>query len=179
MQSAYSLEQVKKPRNALAGPYGHPFHPIMVTVPIGAWVASFVFDVVALAGGEAEVFAEGAYWLILIGIGGSAVAALLGLIDLMAIPRGTRMFRIGITHMALNATVAVLFIVNFVVRAAQGHDETSAVGLVLSLVALAILGVSGWLGGMLAYRFGVRVADERTQAEGLRLAQDRPPHSPI
>jgi hypothetical protein len=25
---------------------------------------------------------------------------------------------------------------------------------------------SGWLGGMLAYRFGVRVADETTQAEG-------------
>jgi uncharacterized membrane protein len=27
---------------ALAGPYGHPFHPILVTVPIGAWVASLV-----------------------------------------------------------------------------------------------------------------------------------------
>jgi uncharacterized membrane protein len=42
-----------------------------------------------------------------------------------------------------------------------------AVGLVaLSVVALALLGVSGWLGGQLAYRYGVRVADEASQAEG-------------
>lgn len=33
-------------------------------------------------------------------------------------------------------------------------------------MSLAILGVTGWLGGHLAYKFGVRVADERTQAEG-------------
>ena len=35
-----------------------------------------------------------------------------------------------------------------------------------TIVALAILVVSGWLGGKLAYRYGVRVADEATQAEG-------------
>jgi uncharacterized membrane protein len=39
-------------------------------------------------------------------------------------------------------------------------------GLVLSVLGLAILVVSGWLGGKLAYRYGVRVADERTQATG-------------
>jgi uncharacterized membrane protein len=33
-------------------------------------------------------------------------------------------------------------------------------------VALAALAVSGWLGGKLAYRYGVRVADEATQARG-------------
>jgi uncharacterized membrane protein len=35
----------------------------------------------------------------------------------------------------------------------------------LSAAALAVLAVSGWLGGKLAYRYGVRVADEATQAE--------------
>ena len=40
------LQQAKHPVSAvLAGPYGHPLHPILVTVPIGAWVASLVFDV--------------------------------------------------------------------------------------------------------------------------------------
>ncbi|MGW0424100.1 hypothetical protein [Streptomyces sp. NPDC003015] len=39
-------QQAKRPVSAaLAGPYGHPFHPILVTVPIGAWVASLVFDI--------------------------------------------------------------------------------------------------------------------------------------
>ncbi|PWI10201.1 hypothetical protein DIZ27_14145 [Streptomyces sp. NWU339] len=38
--------QAKRPVSAwLAGPYGHPFHPILVTVPIGAWVTSLVFDI--------------------------------------------------------------------------------------------------------------------------------------
>jgi uncharacterized membrane protein len=34
------------------------------------------------------------------------------------------------------------------------------------VVALALLGASGWLGGMLTYRYGVRVVDEATQAAG-------------
>jgi hypothetical protein len=38
--------------------------------------------------------------------------------------------------------------------------------LTLSAVSLAVLTVSGYLGGKLAYRYGVRVADERTQADG-------------
>jgi uncharacterized membrane protein len=35
---------------------------------------------------------------------------------------------------------------------------------VLSAVTLALLAAAGWLGGRLAYRYGVRVADEATQA---------------
>jgi len=36
----------------------------------------------------------------------------------------------------------------------------------LSAVSLAVLAVSGYLGGKLTYRYGVRVADEVTQADG-------------
>jgi hypothetical protein len=38
--------------------------------------------------------------------------------------------------------------------------------LVLSATSLAALAVSGYLGGKLAYHYGVRVADEATQATG-------------
>ena len=38
----------------------------------------------------------------------------------------------------------------------------------LSAVSLAVLAVSGFLGGKLAYRYGVRVADEITQADRYR-----------
>jgi len=166
---ARALERGKRPRTPLVGPYGHPFHPILVTVPIGAWVASVIFDVVALASAEEEqAFAEGAYWLIGIGLVGAAVAAVFGLIDLTGIPRGTKAFRTGLTHLAINLAVVALFVVDFVVRAAQGYEEASVVGLVLSLVALAMLGVSGWLGGVLAYHYGIRVAAEQDQADGFR-----------
>jgi uncharacterized membrane protein len=62
----------------------------------------------------------------------------------------------------------VLFVVNFAVRAGSGYEEANVTGFVLSLIAIALLGVSGWLGGKLAYRYGVRVADEETQSEGYR-----------
>jgi uncharacterized membrane protein len=169
IRPAASLHQAKHPKTALAGPYGHPFHPVLVTVPIGAWVASLVFDIVALANSEEEeVFAEGAYWLIGIGVVGAVLAAVFGLLDLLAIPRGTKVFRTGLTHMTINLTVVALFVIGFVVRAGQGYEEASVAGFVLSLVALSLLGVSGWLGGKLAYHYGVRVASEETQAEGFR-----------
>jgi hypothetical protein len=34
------------------------------------------------------------------------------------------------------------------------------------------IAVSGWLGGKLAYRYGVRVADEQTQSEGFVPRRD-------
>lgn len=159
--------EAKRPVTAAAGPYGHPFHPILVTVPIGAWVASLVFDLAATWSGEPEVFVKGAFWLIGLGIVSAVAAALFGLMDLLAIPRGTRAFRTGLAHMTLNLSVVALFGASMLLRQdklAEGDATVTAVG--CSIVALAILVVSGWLGGMLAYRYGVRVADESTQAEG-------------
>jgi uncharacterized membrane protein len=58
MMVSESQLQAKRPVSAaLAGPYGHPFLPILVTVPIGAWVASLAFDI-ASSGAEATVPAE-------------------------------------------------------------------------------------------------------------------------
>ncbi|MEU0095946.1 DUF2231 domain-containing protein [Kribbella sp. NPDC006257] len=50
--------------------------------------------------------------------------------------------------------------------AAKGSEEATVLGFVLTLIALAVLGASGWLGGKLAYTYGVRVADETTQNKG-------------
>jgi uncharacterized membrane protein len=165
----------KRPRTAVAGPYGHPFHPILVTVPIGAWVASLVFDLVAVLSDDADrqaTFAEGAFWLIVVGIAGAALAALFGLMDLLTIPSGTRAFTTALTHMALNTGVLLLFVVNAVLRQSDGRDDVTGLHLTLTVVALLALGVSGWLGGKLSYHYGVRVADERTQAEGFQRRAD-------
>src|SRR5947199_3175026 len=102
---ASTTRPAKEPVTPLAGPYGHPFHPILVTVPIGAWVASLVFDVISRAGNDAAVFAKGAYWLVGIGIVGALVAAMFGFLDLFAIPTGTRAFKTALTHMSLNLSV--------------------------------------------------------------------------
>jgi uncharacterized membrane protein len=157
----------KHPVTRLSGPYGHPFHPILVTIPIGAWVASLVFDILSRVADDGAAFARGAYWLIIIGVIGAAAAAVFGLMDLLAIPRDTPARRVGLTHMVLNVLVLGAFIASFIWRAARGAElETTAGMYVLSGVALGVLVVSGWLGGKLAYRFGVRVADEDAQLDG-------------
>lgn len=165
------LEQAKQPVSRfLAGPYGHPFHPILVTVPIGAWVCSLVFDIASLFVDRPGVLTEGSTWLIGIGVVGAGVAAMVGLLDLIAIPSGTRTFRVGLVHMALNLAVTISYIVNFAWRHSAAADD-AAVGvgpLALSVISLAALGLSGYLGGMLSYRYGVRVASESVQADGYR-----------
>jgi uncharacterized membrane protein len=162
-----SSTPAKQPRTLLAGPYGHLFHPVMVTVPIGAWVSSVVLDIASLVNDNAAL-AEASLWLIGVGIVAALLAAVLGLLDLSTIPRGTKAFKTGLTHGVLNVTVVVLFAVDFWIRSAHGTDSVPTSGLVISLIAVAVLGASGWLGGKLAYHFGVRVADEETQAEGFR-----------
>jgi uncharacterized membrane protein len=161
------VSEAKQPVSAmLAGPYGHPFHPVLVTVPIGAWTAALVFDVASRIVADPAFLTEGSRWLIGIGVLGALAAASTGFLDLFAIPTGTRAFRTGLVHMSLNLTVTAAYVVNFLWR---GGDDGGQVGigpLVLNAASFATLGLSGYLGGMLAFRYGVRVADEATQAEG-------------
>lgn len=154
----------KRPVTVLAGPYGHPFHPILVTVPIGAWVASVVFDIASRSVAEPTVLATGSRWLIALGVVGAVVAAMVGFLDLVGIPGGTAARRTGYLHMALNLAVATAYAVSFFLRDGDGPVPWGLI--VLSVVALAALGASGWLGGKLTYRYGVRVVDEATQADG-------------
>jgi uncharacterized membrane protein len=168
---ARRLADAKEPVTPAAGPYGHPFHPILVTVPIGAWVSSLVFDVASrVTTGGNPALVEGAYWLIGIGIIGALLAAVFGLLDLLAIPRHSAAMRYGLIHLALNLSVVALFVVGFLWRN-DTYDrvaETPRGPLALSVVALVLLAISGWIGGMLSYRFGVRVAREEVQAEAFR-----------
>jgi uncharacterized membrane protein len=161
---------------ALAGPYGHPFHPILVTVPIGAWAASLVFDLASHLVSAPAFLAAGSTWLIGIGLVGALAAALVGLLDLLAIPTATRAFRVGLTHMALNLLVTAAYAVGFAWRQHGGTaaGPVGAAPLLLSVASFVVLGLSGSLGGRLAYRYGVRVADEATQADGFTVRAHSP-----
>lgn len=166
---ALTTARGKQPVTKLAGPYGHPFHPILVTIPIGAWVSALVFDIVSHVNNSGSPsLVDAAQWLIAIGLIGAVVAALFGLLDLLAIPTGTRAFAIGVTHMVLNLGIVALFVADFFWRHSESHQpsRTHPGQLALSAVGIVLLLASGWLGGMLSYRFGVRVADEVTQGEG-------------
>lgn len=162
------LEHAKRPATRLGGPYGHPMHPMLVPVPIGAWVASLVFDVASHAGGPASTLYVGSYWLIAIGVTTALVAAVFGLLDLLRVPPGTAALRTGLVHMGLNVGIVGIYVLDFLLRWTWGPTDAGVQPglIVLSGIGVVLLLASGWLGGKLSYHYGVRVADEVTQAEG-------------
>lgn len=172
----------KQPINILAGTYGSPVHPILVTVPIGAWLASLVFDIGSRIGGPGPALYIGSMWLIGIGIIGALAAAASGFLDYLRIPAKTHVARLGLIHMGLNLVVVAVYIFNFLVRWAWQpgevllHSGQPADGgvytwlIVLSAVSYAALGLSGHLGSLMSYRYGVRVVDEATQRQGYGAA---------
>jgi uncharacterized membrane protein len=167
------MERAKRPVTGLAGWYGHPLHPALVAVPIGAWIASFVFDVASHLAADPGALAQGARWLIGIGVLGALVAAMVGLLDLLAIPTGTRAFRTALLHMTSALTATTAYAVGFAIRGGEPVAPVPAGPLILSAAALLVLGATGYLGGTLAYRYGVRVADEATQADGYQQTPRR------
>lgn len=165
------LEYAKQPvSRTFAGPAGHPFHPILVTVPIGAWVSSLIFDIASHIVDEPGFLSQGSQWLIAIGGLAAIAAAVVGFLDLLVVPPSTPAFSTGLWHMSLNLSVIAAYVANFLWRFGEYGDPTPVgIGpLVLSAVSIAALAVSGYLGGKLAYRYGVRVASESEQIDGYR-----------
>jgi uncharacterized membrane protein len=130
---------------------GHPIHPMLVTIPIGLWIFSLVCDFVFAGTGD-TAWQTTAYLTLGGGIVGALLAALPGLVDLLALHEGTER-RVGVTHMILNLAIVAIQAVNFWLRSAPDYNSTLALG--LSVVAVAMLVISGWLGGQLVHVLGV------------------------
>ncbi|AZS36081.1 hypothetical protein CVS47_00680 [Microbacterium lemovicicum] len=159
----------KRPATILAGPYGHPFHAIAITIPIGAWVASLVFDIIGLISADPAPYATGSRVLIAIGLLGSIPAIIFGIHDYLRIPDRTRASSAATIHMGINFLVCGAYLFQFFLRTTTG--EIPMFAFVFSIVSLLFLSFSGWLGGKLAYRWGIRVAAETTQGEAFRVPE--------
>src|SRR5215471_4110965 len=141
------MRQAKQPVSPLlAGPYGHPLHPMLVTVPIGAWLASLVFDVASRLVANPGFLAQGSQWLIAIGIIGAVAAAGAGILDYYVIPPKTRVYRTVVTHMSLNLLVITAFGVDFLWRYRDYRHPGPVLPaqLALSAAGLALLAVAGY-----------------------------------
>lgn len=135
----------------------HPLHPMLVHLPIGLWLASLIFDIVYLLGGNAS-FAIASFYCIAIGIVGALLAAPAGFAEYLEIPAHTRPKRLATTHMVLNLGIVALYAVNFFIRQGQSATPPTQVttgAFILSLVSMALLSVSGYFGGLLVFEFGI------------------------
>ncbi len=140
---------------------GHPIHPMLVTIPIGLWVFSLVADLVALRSANAATWSTVAFYAMVGGIIGALAAALPGLVDLLSL-KDQAIKKTALIHMTLNLTIVALYVINAWTRA-QGSVAAN-VSLGLSVLAIAMLLVSGWLGGKMVYLAGVGVDTEQAAA---------------
>jgi uncharacterized membrane protein len=141
----------------------HPIHPMLIPFPIGLWVFSFACDLIYVFGSHDPVWKTIALYSMIGGLIGGLAAAIPGLIDLLSLPSGPR--STAVIHMSINLIVVALFAVNAWMRWHAGEAGASSnTPTWLSLVALALLLVSGWLGGKLVYEGGVAVDTESLAA---------------
>lgn len=153
---------------------GHPIHPMLVTIPIGLWIFSLVCDFIAMRSGTPAPWATASLYAMIGGILGALAAALPGLVDLLSL-RATPVLPTAVKHMGINLTIVVLYVINAWMRWGEATVAPTGAPLVLSLVAIAMLLVSGWLGGKMVYEAGVAVHTEDlgVSASGERWAADR------
>ena len=137
---------------------GHPIHPMLIVLPLGLFIAAVVFDALYLWRGS-PAFASVGYWNIAGGIVGGLLAAVFGLIDWLAIPRGTRAKRIGLLHGGGNVLVVATFAVVWLMRSNSIDTAPTTMVFMIEVGALLLGSVAGWLGGELVDRLGVGVDD--------------------
>lgn len=95
------------------------------------------------------------------GIVGALAAAIPGLIDLVSL-RDPAIKKTGLIHMTINLTVVALYVANAWLRF---EGQAGGTPFILSLVAVAMLAVSGWLGGKMVYLAGVGVSPQAPTPE--------------
>jgi uncharacterized membrane protein len=136
---------------------GHPLHPMLNAFPLGLLATAVIFDLIGLVT-HASQWTGVAYYLIGAGVIGGLAAAVPGWIDWFAIPARTRAKRIGLIHGIGNVAVVALFLVSWLLRR-DNPIAPSTGAVVAGLLGLAILVITGWLGGELVDRLGVGVDD--------------------
>jgi len=146
---------------------GHPIHPGMVAIPIGAFTMTLVADVVTWATGNLG-WGDAARYALIVGVVGALLAAVFGLIDYFKVTMSEAGFRIARWHMWLNLTAVTLFAVSLWLRYRDANGWCVP-GFVASTVAYLIVSGSGYLGGELVFKHKVGVME--TDREATELGQ--------
>ncbi|MEH0970150.1 Rieske 2Fe-2S domain-containing protein [Micromonospora sp. CPCC 205546] len=123
---------------------GHPLHPAMVQVPVGAWISTAVLD---LMPGQRRA----ATTLCAVGTVSALPAAVAGLNDWAALARDQR--RVGLVHAASNSVGLAFYAGSVAARMAGRHN----LGRTLGFLGLGAASMGAYIGGHLAYKQGAQV----------------------
>lgn len=149
--------EAQKLRDFLNGTWlGEPLHAVLTDLPVGAWTAAMVFDVLDWALDQPQ-FALAADASIGIGLAGAAGAAVTGITDWSDVDPPAR--RLGLVHGLLNLGATTLFATSLVLRRRK-HRKS---GRAISALGYAVMGYAAHLGGKLVYEH--RVGIDRTDGQ--------------
>jgi nitrite reductase/ring-hydroxylating ferredoxin subunit/uncharacterized membrane protein len=125
---------------------GHPLHPPLTDVVIGAWTSAVALD--WLGGTRSGPAAD---WLVALGVVSALPTAAAGLNDWATLDGPTQ--RLGLVHGTTNLVATGLFGASWFARTA-GHRF---LGRMLALAGYGTVSVGAFLGGHLSFRRGVGV----------------------
>ncbi len=132
-------------KNALHGKWlGHPLHPVITDVPLGAWTTALALDAIEALSGRKE-YAPGADAAIAIGLVGAVGAAVTGLTDWSDTSGRAR--KIGLMHGILNGTGTLLYAASLLLR----RNKKRGAGMGVAALGFAVTGAAAYLGGHLVY----------------------------
>ena len=147
----------KQVKNFLHGTWlGHPLHPVLTDVPIGAWTAAFALDAMESISGRREL-GSGADVAITVGLVGAVGAAATGLTDWSETYGRAR--KVGLLHGMLNAGATALYVTSLVLRRKKKRNA----GLGFAMLGYAVSSAAAYLGGHLV--FGEQVGVNHAAAQ--------------
>ncbi len=132
-------------KDALHGVWlGHPLHPVLTDIPVGAWTAAFVFDVASAATGS-ESLDRAATASIGVGLAGAVGSAVTGLTDWSETDGTAR--RVGLVHGVANLAATSFYVASLVLRARRRRS----LGRLYGVLGYATAFASAYLGGELVF----------------------------
>lgn len=136
--------------------FGHPIHPMLVTIPLGLFIGSIILDTIYLITAM-PVLTQVSFYNIGLGILAGLLAAVFGYIDWVNIPTNTRAKQIGGMHGLGNVVVVLMFGISWLLRRGDFNFVPSLMALAFSYGGILLGSVTAWLGGELVFRLSVGV----------------------
>src|SRR5437764_12358920 len=117
---------------------GHPIHPILIPFPIGLLVFSLIADLIFLWQGNLIWESYIAFYTLLAGIIGMAVAAIPGLIDWLTLT-DPKVVPVANWHARVNIITLLIFVAIFYLRTTSGATWIAAMPMTsVSLSSIAL-----------------------------------------
>jgi uncharacterized membrane protein len=161
---------------------GHPLHPLLVTVPIGLFIWTFIADLVYLASDSDETWYDISLWTGVAAIFAALVAAVPGFGDYLTVALHSNSRIMATFHMVLNLSVVALFAIAAALAVDDGATSGGALAamVLLHAIGVGLLAISGALGGEMVYRHHLAMIPddlEHATAERRRHLAEAQPHA--